>query len=84
MVNDLTENPRDAPRVMSCVVFGGNSCGLIAPIVTGYVVQATGGFDWAFRIASALLVVGMVLSLTLSRGRIAAQHGAAQRFAVAT
>ncbi|HVY17188.1 MAG TPA: MFS transporter [Rhodopila sp.] len=74
MVNDLTENPRDAPRVMSCVVFGGNACGLIAPIVTGYVVQVTGGFDWAFRIASALLVVGMVLSLTLSRGRIPAQH----------
>jgi MFS family permease len=74
MVNDLTENPRDAPRVMSCVVFGGNSCGLIAPIVTGYVVQATGGFDWAFRIASGLLVIGMVISLTLSRGRITAQH----------
>jgi MFS family permease len=83
MVNDLTENPRDAPRVMSCVVFGGNSCGLIAPIVTGYVVQATGGFDWAFRIASALLVVGMVISLTLSRGRITAQHGSAPRVAVA-
>ncbi len=74
MVNDLAENPRDASRVMSLVVFGGNSCGLLAPIVTGYVVSATGGFDWAFRIAAALLVGGAVLSITLSRGRIAAEH----------
>jgi MFS family permease len=85
MVNDLAENPRDAPRVMSLVVFGGNSCGLIAPIITGYIVAATGGFDWAFRIASILLVVGAVLSLTMSRGRITAQHFAGQaRIAGAT
>ena len=75
MVNDLSENPRDASRVMSLVVFGGNICGLIAPIVTGYVVQATGGFTWAFRVAAGLLVVGAVISLALSRGRISAQHG---------
>jgi MFS family permease len=74
MVNDLSENPRDASRVMSLVVFGGNSCGLIAPIVTGYVVEATGGFVWAFRIASMLLIVGSLISITFSRGRISAQH----------
>jgi MFS family permease len=74
MVNDLSENPRDAARVMSLVVFGGNACGLLAPIVTGYVVSATGGFEWAFRIAAGLLVIGIVLSLALSRGRIAAEH----------
>ncbi|MDR3536700.1 MAG: MFS transporter [Acetobacteraceae bacterium] len=83
MVNDLAENPRDAARVMSLVVFGGNSCGLIAPIVTGYVIQATGGFEWAFRIAAGLLVVGAALSLTLSRGRISAEHPTAPAAAVA-
>jgi ACS family glucarate transporter-like MFS transporter len=77
MVNDLAENPRDASRVMSLVVFGGNSCGLIAPIVTGYVIAATGGYDWAFRIACLLLVVGATLSLSLSRGRVTAEHAAA-------
>jgi ACS family glucarate transporter-like MFS transporter len=76
MVNDLTENPRDASRVMSLAVFGGNACGLIAPIVTGYIIQATGGYEWAFRVAAALLVVGAIISLTLSRGRISAQHPA--------
>jgi MFS family permease len=79
MVNDLTENPRDASRVMSLAVFGGNSCGLIAPIVTGYIVQATGGYEWAFRVAATLLVVGALISLTLSRGRIRAQHPADER-----
>lgn len=74
MVNDLAENPRDASRVMSLVVFGGNICGLIAPIVTGYVIQATGGYTWAFRVAAGLLVVGAIVSLSLSRGRITAEH----------
>jgi ACS family glucarate transporter-like MFS transporter len=74
MVNDVAENPRDAARVMSLVVFGGNVCGLLAPIVTGYVVSATGGFDWAFRIAAALLVIGALISISLSRGRVAAEH----------
>jgi cyanate permease len=74
MVNDVAENPRDAARVMSLVVFGGNICGLLAPIVTGYVVSATGGFDWAFRIAAGLLVIGALISITLSRGRVAAEH----------
>jgi dipeptide/tripeptide permease len=74
MVNDVAENPRDAARVMSLVVFGGNICGLLAPIVTGYVVSATGGFDWAFRIAAGLLVIGALISVALSRGRVAAEH----------
>jgi MFS family permease len=74
MVNDLAENPRDAARVMSLVVFGGNSCGLLAPIVTGYVVSATGGFEWAFRIAAGLLVAGALVSIAFSRGRILAEH----------
>lgn len=79
MVNDLAENPRDASRIMSLVVFGGNICGLLAPIVTGYVVSETGGFTWAFRIAAMLLLGGSVMSLTLARGRISAEHGALAR-----
>jgi MFS family permease len=78
MVNDLSENPRDAARVMSLAVFGGNSCGLLAPIVTGYIVNATGGFEWAFRVAAMLLIAGMVISITMSRGRVTAQHSTAR------
>jgi ACS family glucarate transporter-like MFS transporter len=78
MVNDLSENPRDAARVMSLVVFGGNICGLVAPILTGYVVSATGGFDWAFRVAAGLLVFGALVSIFLARGRVTAEHPAAR------
>ncbi|WP_158816887.1 MFS transporter [Methylocapsa sp. S129] len=74
ILNDLSDNPRDASRLMSLVILGGNCGGLIGPIVTGYVVQSTGEFIWAFRIASALLVIGAILLLTMCRGRIAAQH----------
>ena len=74
LLNDLTENPRDASRVMSLAVLSGNLCGAAAPIVTGYVVAETGGYFWAFRIAAGLLLIGVVLTLALSRGRIAAEH----------
>lgn len=74
LLNDLTDNPRDASRVMSLAVLGGNLCGAAAPIVTGYVIQATGGYSWAFTIAASLLVVAIVLTFALSHGRIKAQH----------
>lgn len=74
MANDLVENPRDVSRIMSFTAFGGNLCGIFAPIVTGYVVNATGGYDWAFRIAAFLLVAGAVVALLLSSGRIRSQH----------
>ena len=70
MVNDLSDNPADAPRLMSLLLFGGNVWGLLAPIVTGYVVSMTGGYDWAFRIAAGLLVLGAVVAIAMSRGRV--------------
>ncbi len=41
---------------------------LCAPIVTGYLVEATGSFDSAFMAAGALALVGATAALTLSRG----------------
>ena len=38
-----------------------------APIVTGYVIQATGSFNWAFGIAGLLLVAGATLLFTMTR-----------------
>ncbi|MBW8748638.1 MAG: MFS transporter, partial [Acidobacteria bacterium] len=40
-----------------------------APILTGYTVQATHNFTWAFGIAAAYLVIG-VLSYAFLLGRI--------------
>jgi cyanate permease len=41
--------------------------GLLAPIVTGYIVQATGSFSSAFILAGAIALIGAVVSFTLTR-----------------
>ena len=74
LASDLLRNPRDVSRVVAITALGGNSFGLIAPIITGYVVAGTGGYDWAFRVAAALLVVGAVVTMTLTRNPIQPQH----------
>ena len=42
LVSDLLRSPGDAGRATAFLVLGGNTFGLLAPIVTGYVVAATG------------------------------------------
>ena len=74
LASDLLRNPRDVSRVIAITAFGGNSFGLIAPIITGYVVSGTGGYTWAFRVAAALLVCGAIASLTLTRKPIVPQN----------
>ena len=67
LASDLLGNPRDVSRVIAITALGGNFFGLIAPIITGYVVSATGGYQWAFAIAAALLIVGAIITLTMTR-----------------
>jgi MFS family permease len=74
LASDLLRNPRDVPRVIAITAFGGNLFGLIAPIITGYVIATTGGYDWAFRIAAALLVCGVLVTLCMTRHPIEPQH----------
>jgi ACS family glucarate transporter-like MFS transporter len=73
LASDLLRNPRDVSRVIAITALGGNLFGLIAPIITGYVVSATGGYTWAFRIAALLLVCGAIATLSLSRKPIEPQ-----------
>jgi ACS family glucarate transporter-like MFS transporter len=70
LANDLLQNPRDASRVISIVAFGGNSFGLIAPIITGYIVAGTGGYTGAFIVAACLLACGAAATLLLTRQRV--------------
>jgi ACS family glucarate transporter-like MFS transporter len=67
LCNDLLRNKADAGRAFAFMVLGGNTFGLLAPIVTGYIVQATGSFSSAFVLAGALSLVGAVASFTLTR-----------------
>ena len=74
LASDLQRNPKDVARVIAMTAFGGNLFGLIAPIITGYIVSATGGYTWAFRVAALLLVCGALATLTLTRNPIRPQH----------
>jgi ACS family glucarate transporter-like MFS transporter len=67
LTNDLLTDGARAGMAVSILIFGGNTFGLLAPIVTGYAVSATGTFSTAFVIAGALLLAGMTLTLTLTR-----------------
>jgi MFS family permease len=84
LTNDLLRTPSAAGTTFSLVILGGNIFGLIAPIVTGYVIAATGGFAAAFLVAGILLVAGATISFTLTRTPITAgDSAAAARTAIA-
>jgi MFS family permease len=82
LVGDLLESPSDAGRATAFLVLGGNSFGLLAPIVTGYVVAATGSFNAAFAAAGALSLVGAVAAL-LVRGMLSAPQQSRVRASLA-
>jgi MFS family permease len=67
LCNDLLRSQADSGRAFAFMVLGGNVFGLLAPIVTGYIVEWTGSFAAAFILAGALSLIGATVSLTLTR-----------------
>jgi cyanate permease len=67
LCNDLLRSQADSGRAFAFMVLGGNIFGLLAPIVTGYIVQSTGSFASAFVLAGLLSLVGAGISFTLTR-----------------
>lgn len=57
LVIDLTE-PARVGSVMGFVHFVANCAGILAPLVTGFIVQASGGFSAAFVLAGAIALLG--------------------------
>jgi MFS transporter, ACS family, D-galactonate transporter len=52
--------PRESVGTVGGILnFCNQLAGIAAPIVTGYVVQATHSFFWAFAIAGAFLLIGI-------------------------
>ncbi|MDR5759560.1 MULTISPECIES: MFS transporter [unclassified Caballeronia] len=74
LLSDLLNSRSDLGRAMGLQLVGGNVFGFLAPIVTGYVVSATGHFDAAFAVAGGLLVVGALSSWLLTRSHIGARR----------
>ncbi len=67
LTNDLIVDKSASGRAFSLTGVGGNVFGLLAPIVTGYLVDATGSYTVPFFVAAGLLVAGAIITLTLSK-----------------
>jgi len=67
LANDLLRSQADSGRAFAFMVLGGNVFGLLAPIITGYIVQISGSFASAFVLAGALSLIGAAVSFTLTR-----------------
>lgn len=74
LTNDLLIDPGNAGRANGFLVTGGNLFGVLAPIVTGYVISGTGSYDWAFLVAGVLLICGAVTCWTMTREPISPQE----------
>ncbi len=67
LVSDLLPEAAHIGTATSMIVLAGNLFGLLAPIITGYVVSSSGSYDWAFGIAGLLLLAGAIATLTMTR-----------------
>jgi predicted MFS family arabinose efflux permease len=70
LVTDLVHRVRDVGKAISLTILSGNLCGLLAPIITGYVVAGLHSYDWALWIAGILLVIGAFALSSMTRGVI--------------
>ena len=64
---DLIQGNAGKGRVFALVSVGGNVFGLLAPIVSGYLVDFTGSFTIPFVLAGVLLGVGGTITFAFSR-----------------
>ncbi len=74
LTNDLLHAGKSIGAAVGWIQFGCNIFGLAAPIVTGYIVAATGLFTSAFLVAGALLIAGAVITLTMTRRPVGASR----------
>jgi MFS family permease len=70
LVTDLVHRASDVGKAISLTILSGNLCGLLAPIVTGYIIAGLGGFDWALWVAGILLIIGTIALGTMTRAVI--------------
>ena len=72
LTNDLLHAGKSIGTAVGWIQLGGNIFGLAAPIATGYIVAATGRFTSAFLLAGALLIIGAVVTLTMTHRPVGA------------
>ncbi len=59
-IGQTLAGPKAAAKWMGVQNFLGNIAGIIAPVVTGVIVDRTGSFSAAFLVAAAVLVLGLI------------------------
>jgi MFS family permease len=65
-VSDVVVDGGGIGTAVGFLQLGSNILGVAAPIITGYLLAATGSFTSAFLLAGGLLLVGAVASLTMT------------------
>jgi ACS family glucarate transporter-like MFS transporter len=56
---------------MGVSILGGILFGIVAPVITGYIVKSTGSFGGAFLVAGGLLVAGALASFAMTNRPLA-------------
>jgi MFS family permease len=74
LTNDLIIDNTSSGRTVGLVSFGGQVIGLLAPIVTGFVVQAS-GYGPVFLVTGAVLLAGVLAMLLLPNRPLQPQAG---------
>ena len=72
LVSDLVHAGGGIGKAVSWLQLGGNLFGLLAPILTGYIIMASGSYTSAFLLAGGLLLLGAVVALTMTRRPVGA------------
>lgn len=74
LCNDLVRRPVDAGTAVALFTLGANLVGVVSPIVTGYVVSATGNFNAAFLLTGLVLLAGVAVLLGMIKGGIGGEN----------
>jgi MFS family permease len=70
LTSDLLRNSQSVGTLTGLLLTFSNGFGILAPVITGYVVAATQQFDGAFELAGVLVLIGATLAMTATRRSI--------------
>lgn len=59
-IGQTLAGPWAAPKWIGAQNLAGNVAGMIGPVITGWIVDATGGFEWAFILSAVFALAGAV------------------------
>jgi ACS family glucarate transporter-like MFS transporter len=67
LTSDLLRQGQGIGTLIGLLLTFSNGLGILAPVLTGYIVSITGHFDAAFDLAGALVLIGATLAMTATR-----------------